>query len=115
MTALGDDKKESLTPKTSTSEISPQAVGQNNSKEFELAVYPRQRFVGEFIVLAHPPHAQKKNTQGMQAAFIHQGAGHNLIVDEMAGKEPVIGMDVRFTGDLTDAVTAARRIQVQAR
>ena len=43
----------------------------------------------------------------MEAAFIHEGAGHDHIVAEMAGEEPVVGVDVGFGADLAESVAAA--------
>ena len=71
------------------------------------------RLVDELTGLAHPAHAQQENTQRVQAALVHQSAGHHLIVTEVAGQEPVIGMNVEFPEDRSHTKLASDRIELQ--
>ncbi len=43
----------------------------------------------------------------MEAAFVHQGTGHDPVVHEVAGDEPVIGVNVRLGANQTLAVASS--------
>ena len=43
----------------------------------------------------------------MGAAFVHEGAGHDHVVHEMADEKPVVGVDVRFGPDQAQTIAAA--------
>ena len=55
---------------------------------------PTDRLIADVFLLAHPTHAQQQYPQGMGAAFIHQGAGHDHVVHKVACQEPVIRGDI---------------------
>ena len=59
--------------------------------------------VGDLARLADPAHAQQIDAEGVQAAFVHEGSGHDAVIHEVAGEEPVIGVDGGFAGDLAEA------------
>ena len=64
-------------------------------------------------LFCHPAQAQQVHAQCVQATLEHQRAGHHLIIDEMASKEPVICMDIRFTAH--QAQTEAPTVRVEMR
>src|SRR5947209_1168029 len=47
----------------------------------------------------------------MQTALVHERAGHDLIIDEMAGQKPVVRMNVLLAADHAEPVSAALRLQ----
>ena len=64
------------------------------------------------IRFCDPPDAQEKNSERVQAAFIHQCAWHHLVVGEMAGQEPVVGLNVGFRHDTADSVPPSLGIEL---
>ncbi len=78
---------------------------------FELAGDFGDRFVGDLAGFADPAHSQKVDAEGVQAALVHEGAGHDAVVDEVAGEEPIVGMDVGFAGDLAEGVAASGGVE----
>ncbi len=64
-------------------------------------------------LLHHPAQPQQIDAQGVQAAFVHQGAGHDPVVDEMAGDEPVVRVDIRLGPDDAHAVAPAAGSSLQ--
>ena len=68
------------------------------------------RLPGGALGLRDPTHAQEEDAERMQAAFVHQGAWHHLIVGEMARQEPVIGADIRFRYDTADPIAPSYHI-----
>ena len=46
----------------------------------------------------------------MQAALVHQGTGHHLVIDEVASQEPIVGVDVHLAADAAKTESAPRRL-----
>jgi hypothetical protein len=80
---------------------------------FELAGDFGDGFVSNFSCLADPAHSQEINAESVKAALVHERAGHDAVVDEVAREEPIVGMDVGFAGDLANGKTAASRIEFE--
>ena len=47
----------------------------------------------------------------MHAALVHQGAGHDPVIDEMAGDEPVVRVDVCLGADESDPAAPALGVE----
>ena len=69
------------------------------------------RLPGRALGVRDPTHAQEKDAERMQAALVHQGARHHLIVGEMARQEPVVRPDIRFRHDTADPVAPSLGIE----
>ena len=59
------------------------------------------------------PH--QEDAQRVQAALVHERAGHHLVVDEVAGQEPVVGVDVGLGADEAEAEPPAGRVDERRR
>ena len=55
---------------------------------------------GDLFLFADPAHAHQQHPQRMEGTFIHQRAWHHLIVHEMAGQEPVVGVNIGLRANL---------------
>ena len=63
---------------------------------------------GDFgAVVAEPAHSHEVNSQRVEAAFVHQRAGHNAVVHEVADHEPGFGADVELAADDAQAEAPA--------
>ena len=62
--------------------------------------------------IGNPPHTLHKNSQGVGAAFVHQRSRHDHVIHEMTGQKPVIGMDIGFCLNQSQAVSSADRVQI---
>ena len=71
------------------------------------------RLVGNLARLTDPAHPQQEDAERVHTAFVHQRTGHDLVVTEVAGQEPVLGMDVEFTQNRPHAELASDRIELQ--
>ena len=61
--------------------------------------------------LHHPAQPQQMHAQRVQTALIHERARHHAVVHEMAGDEPVVGMNVRLATNQPEAKAPAARLQ----
>ena len=64
------------------------------------------------LLLADPAHTHEINSQRMQTALVHQRAGHDSIINEMAGQEPTVGMDIGLRTDDSPAISPSLRIEI---
>ncbi len=85
---------------------------QHLAAAFEPAGDARHRLERGPRIRDDPAHPQKENAQRVQAALVHQRPRHHLIVDEMAGQEPVIRMNVGLRANEPQAETPAARIEM---
>ena len=65
------------------------------------------------VVRRNPSHAEQQHAERVQAALVHERAGHDRIVREVAGEIPVVGRDVGFAEDGAEPVATAHRIDLQ--
>ena len=70
------------------------------------------RFVAHAGLVRHPSHALEKDPQGVGTALVHEGAGHDHVIHEMADEEPVVGADVRFGPDQAQAIAPTLGIEL---
>tara|TARA_B000000557_G_scaffold258262_1_gene252480 strand:+ start:876 stop:1037 length:162 start_codon:yes stop_codon:yes gene_type:complete len=49
----------------------------------------------------------------MEAALVHEGARHDLIVDKVAGEIPSVGLHITFGHHAAESVATARRIKLR--
>lgn len=57
-------------------------------------------------------HAPEQHPEGLGAALVHQRAGHDLVIDEVADEVPGVGLDLELGMDDAEAVGATRWIEV---
>ena len=78
---------------------------------FQTAVDTGNRLAPGRAVFTDPAHAQQVDPQGVHAALVHQRAGHDMVVTEVAGQKPVPGIDIHLGANLAETVTTALRIE----
>ena len=59
----------------------------------------RNRHCGNFIGFPDPTPTHQQYPQGMNATFIHQGTRHHIVVSEVTGQEPILGVDGQLSFD----------------
>ena len=72
----------------------------------------RHRLPGDGAVLPDPANADKKDPQCVQTALVHQRAGHDLVVDEVARQEPCVRRDVVLGADQAARRSGPRWVEV---
>ncbi len=86
--------------------------GRHLAAALQAAGHARHRLTNHLAPGRHPAHAEQEDPQCMQTALIHERAGHDLVIDEVTGEEPVVGMDIGVGADQADAEAAAARVEV---
>ena len=74
---------------------------------------PGTGWVGHVNPGSHPPHAQKEDPQCMETTLVHECAGHDHVIAEMASQEPRVGVDVRLGPDDSQPEPSALRIEMK--
>ena len=75
------------------------------------ALDSRHRLAGHGALFPDPPHPHQQDAQRVQAALVHQRAGHDFVIDEVALDEPLLGLDVVLRADEPEAEAPARGIE----